>query len=210
MILERIIEKYRQMEDKCDFVLCECSDYEGATAAHEFEFNQTISTNLGCPVLMVGKARGRTPEETVQSVDMALLSLKENNCQTVATIVCRADPRDRQGDPVSAGIASVHAGAAGERAARRGIHRETHRAGKLHRAWGPNCGMARTTWAGHVDNFVVAAMQLRNFLPRLKDGTLVITPRRQGGRTGLMHGIAVVDSDGKHCRNRSDRRTQAR
>ncbi|RLB54225.1 MAG: phosphate acetyltransferase [Deltaproteobacteria bacterium] len=52
-LLDTILEAYERIADKCDFVICEGTDYFGAMAAFEFDINADISRNLSSPVLLV-------------------------------------------------------------------------------------------------------------------------------------------------------------
>jgi phosphate acetyltransferase len=99
-LLEGIVEKYNELEQKCDFVLCEGTDFSGSTSAFEFDINADIANNLGCPVLLVANGFNRTAKETIQAIEMSLESLGEKGCNVVCTIVNRTDRgrQNHQGD----------------------------------------------------------------------------------------------------------------
>lgn len=90
-LLEGILRKYKNLESKHDFVLCEGTDFEGSTAAFEFDINAEIANNLGCPVMLVANAHLKTVDQTYRSIEMALDSLLDRGCKVVATIVNRTD-----------------------------------------------------------------------------------------------------------------------
>ena len=173
-LIEGIIQKYDQLNDTCEFILCQGTDFASSTAAFEFDINAEISKNLGCPVLLVAHAYQKTPDDTVRSIELALDSLEEKGCQTIATIVNRPDPKDSEtiikllkekevskeqliytmpneeflGKPTVREIADFLGAEV--------LYGED----QLHR---------------HVYNFIVAAMQLRHFLTRISYGSLIIT-----------------------------------
>ena len=59
---KRVVEAYKALEQRCDFVVCEGTDFGGA-AALAFGRNADLANELGAPVLVV--VRGGTPEETL-------------------------------------------------------------------------------------------------------------------------------------------------
>jgi phosphate acetyltransferase len=63
-LLEGVVAKYKALEKDHDFVLCEGTDFTGATSAFEFDINAEISNNLGCPVTEL-YLRTKTPSSAV-------------------------------------------------------------------------------------------------------------------------------------------------
>ena len=61
-LLKDVVSKYRELESRCDFVLCEGTDFTRVSSAFEFEFNADVANNLGSPVLaMVSGAIDEEP-----------------------------------------------------------------------------------------------------------------------------------------------------
>jgi phosphate acetyltransferase len=60
-VLKHILDRYKQLEAECDFVLCEGTDYTGVSSAFEFDFNATVAKNLGAPILPVISGAGAAP-----------------------------------------------------------------------------------------------------------------------------------------------------
>lgn len=90
-LLEGIVDKYKALEEKHDFVLVEGTDYEGSTSAFEFDINADIANNLGCPVILVANGFNKTAEETVQAIEMSLESLAEKGCNVVSAFINLTD-----------------------------------------------------------------------------------------------------------------------
>jgi len=178
-IHERILRKYHQLREECDFVLCEGTDYAGSVSALEFDINARISRNLGSPVLLVARAKARTPEEVVRSVELTLDSLEEKGCTVIATIVNRADP-ERGGEIIS----RLQGGLAGQGRMVFVIPEDPDlgrpTVGEVGRALGAEVLYGEDQLNRHVRDFTVAAMELRNFLTRFGEGDLVITPGDRG------------------------------
>jgi phosphate acetyltransferase len=89
-ILEKIISKYKQLEAKCDFILCEDADYLGESSAFEFELNTKIAKNLGCPILILGNAEGKTVEDAVNLVNISYDAYEDADCQVIGIILNKA------------------------------------------------------------------------------------------------------------------------
>ncbi|MEZ4558605.1 MAG: AAA family ATPase [Caldilineaceae bacterium] len=58
--MDQIITKFKELEARCDFVLCIGSDFEGEGTAFEFDLSAEIARNLGAPVLVVSSAATAT------------------------------------------------------------------------------------------------------------------------------------------------------
>ncbi len=173
-LMDGIMEKYKLLEEKYDFILCEGTDFESSSSTFEFDINAEIANNLGCPVLLVSGAKGKGPDQIIRVIEEAMGSILDKGCHLICTIVNRAVMEDKErmlckirerfggkrpvfvipdvpflGNPRMKDIVS-HMNARllyGERLLQR-----------------------------HVNSFVVAAMLLPNFLERLEDDCLVITP----------------------------------
>lgn len=96
-VVDRIIEKYKALEARCDFILCIGSDLKGDTAVLEFDFNADIARNLGCPVLLVTSGANRDPAAVINTARAALDAYQERSARVMGLIVNRADP-DRLDD----------------------------------------------------------------------------------------------------------------
>ncbi|MDY6863351.1 MAG: phosphate acetyltransferase [Thermodesulfobacteriota bacterium] len=174
-LLDGIFNKYKEIEKNHDFVLCEGTDFEGATSAFEFDINAEVANNLGCPVMLVANANRKTIDETISSIEMSIESLLDKRCKIIATMVNRIDI-DKEAvimkrlkekrfsfdqliytipDEKSLGNPTV---------------------GEIARILNARILYGKEQLNRHVYSFTVAAMELRNFLERIEDGTLIITP----------------------------------
>jgi phosphate acetyltransferase len=84
---KRVVEAYKRLEQDCDFVLCEGTDFAGATPALDFGRDADLANELGCPVLVVVK--GGSPDETVASVHAARNALEHKGCTVFGVFVNR-------------------------------------------------------------------------------------------------------------------------
>lgn len=91
-LIDIIISKYKALEGKYDFVVCESSDYLSKGTAVEFNLNQEIAKNLGCPIIVLGSAHDRTVEETVQSIQISVDAYRAYEADIVGIVINKANP----------------------------------------------------------------------------------------------------------------------
>lgn len=93
-LIDTIITKYKNLTERCDFVLCEGSDYLSKGAAVEFNLNEEIAKNLGCPILILGNANERTILETISSISISIESYNDWEADIVGVVVNKAKQED--------------------------------------------------------------------------------------------------------------------
>ena len=183
-VLTRIFTRYKELERHCDFIVCEGSDLTGLATSLEFDFNAQIATQIDAPVVVVANGFEKTREETLTLARLLKESFADEGCHVLAimlnrvpkaiiedvkddlrqkwthdTLVCALPEKKALGRPTISRVA------------------EALNAKRL-------CGTH-----GNLNRLVrrnrVAATELSNFLCRIKDGDLVITP---GDRADLIVG----------------------
>ncbi|HEX9416310.1 MAG TPA: phosphate acetyltransferase [Gaiellaceae bacterium] len=92
---KRVVAAYKQLENECDFVLCEGTDFAGAAPALDFGLNADLANELGAPVLVV--VRGGPPEQTAASVRVARAGLETKGCELFGVVVNRIPPEHLEG-----------------------------------------------------------------------------------------------------------------
>lgn len=172
-LIEKIVEKYKYLEDNYDFVLCEGTDFEGSTSAFEFDINADIANNLGCPVVLSANAYNRTEDDVIRSVETSLESLNEKHCKILAIIVNRAERGEEivarlRDDPLVKdhlvfSIPNV-------------TSLQFPTVGEVAQALKARVVSGQVKLNRHVEGFGVGAMQLWNVLTRISNGQMVITP----------------------------------
>ena len=174
-LLEGILAKYKAIEKKYDFVLCEGTDFEGSTAAFEFDINAEIANNLGCPVLLVANAHQKAVDETIRSIEMAVESLVDKGCNIITTVVNRTDLKNEKGivDRLKRN-SSISKQLIYTIPDEKSLGNPT--VGEIVRILDAEVLYGEDQLNRHVHGFTVAAMQLHNFLKRIEHGTLIITP----------------------------------
>jgi len=186
----QILEKYKSLEEQCDFVVCSGTDYTGVNAALEFDFNVNIARNLGIPMLPVISGFARTPSEIVDSVNILAESLGAMNCDVFVIVVNHVDSkwmeesasrlRNEVPEGVRAYVVPQH------QLLEKPTVAEIARAFGGEVVYGEPEGLER-----EVHHYKVAAMELPRFLDELEDHSLVIT---SGDRSDIILGSLVADA----------------
>jgi phosphate acetyltransferase len=184
VVLEKIIESYKNLEKNCDFILCEGSDYLKEGSAFEFDLNQAISKNLSCPILILGNAESRTIEEAILPIEMAIESYQGQDCKIIGVILNKASPQS---------VLELRTSLEQELSSYDYLLSVIPYYRKLSSPSLEEIAdqLNAKVLYGHdkintlVPDYVIAAMQLPNVITRLKDDCLVITP---GDRADIIIG----------------------
>jgi phosphate acetyltransferase len=174
-LLEGILERYKNLENDYDFVLCLGTDYESDSAAFEFELNVEIANNIGCPVLMIANAHEGSIEGVVRSCQFAIESFEEKGSKILSIIVNRTPVvlqekmlqalREKLTQEIEL-IYSIPFETT--------LDRPTM--AEIAKALDAKVIYGKEQLNRPVSRFVIAAMNLRNLLPRLENDNLIITP----------------------------------
>ncbi|MBD0851115.1 phosphate acetyltransferase [Maribacter arenosus] len=182
-VLDKIIDKYKAIEERFDFVLVEGTDFSGEGAIIEWDINVLMAKNLGIPTILLASGVGKTLDELVNNIYMAYDSFTDNGVEVLMVVANKVQPENLElvrkgleaqlpkniligvipknpilGNPTIKEIVEVLDGKV--------LFGEEY----------------LNNQAGH---FGVGAMQLRNYLTHLQKDGLVITP---GDRADIILG----------------------
>ncbi|HEY5845061.1 MAG TPA: phosphate acetyltransferase [Mycobacterium sp.] len=87
-----IVDRFHRVAGKCDAVLIVGSDYTDVASPSELSVNARIAANLGAPVVLAVRGRGRTPPEVGQVVEVCLAEVSGQHAYTAAVVANRCDP----------------------------------------------------------------------------------------------------------------------
>ncbi len=87
-----IVERFHAMAVGCDAVVVVGSDYTDVAAPAELAVNARIAVNLGAPVLLAVRAKGRSAEQVAHIVEACLAELNIQHAHTAAVVANRCDP----------------------------------------------------------------------------------------------------------------------
>lgn len=174
-LLKIILNKFKELESKCDVILCKGTDYRYISPAMEFDLNISLANNLGCQILFVVNGRSANQQQVIYKTTTILDTLQERQCDILAMIVCRVAP---------AILAEVH----------ESLHKIVKHTvpfyivaessilskptmGNLAQALKAEHVSGEDEWLHRqISNYKVAAMELPNFLDYIEPGSLIIVP----------------------------------
>jgi phosphate acetyltransferase len=92
--IAEIVTRFHTVADQCDAVVIVGSDYTDVATPTELSVNARIAVNLGAPVVLSVRARGRTPDQVAQVVELSLAELSAQHAYTAAVVANRCVPSE--------------------------------------------------------------------------------------------------------------------
>ena len=182
-IFDTIIDKYKALEEKNDFVLVEGTDFSGEGSAIELDANIEIAKNLGIPAIIVSSGVGKSLNDFAEGLQLAYDSFKEKEVEVIAVIANKVQEENIESaqdalknilpQDVYVGVIPLI------RSLKNPSVKEIATAINAKILFGEEHINNQT------DSFTVGAMQLRNYLTHLKKDNLIITP---GDRADIILG----------------------
>jgi phosphate acetyltransferase len=176
ILLENILAKFKELEAKHDFVLCEGTDFMAGDAAFEYDINAEIAANLGCPVILIANGLDKDADRLVSTTQIAIDTFSEKGLDIFATIINRVRPDFEQ--KVLDGVTCKYT--RDQECLVYAIPEEPllgkPTVADVAKWLGAQVLYGQDQLDSPVDDYIVAAMQVGNFLNYLTKGSLVITP----------------------------------
>ena len=177
-LIENVIRKFKHWEDTCDFTVVEGSDFVGPGTAFEFDANVSIAKNLGVPVILVVSGQGKSPAQVVSAVLTTLRNFESRDVPVLQVVANRIAP---------AQVAEVQALLRSQLPAEVLLALIPDDPNLLHPTMreimaglGGKLLFGEAGLGNQVDNYVIGAMQVPNFLNYLKENVLIVTPGDRG------------------------------
>jgi phosphate acetyltransferase len=188
-IFKRILQEYGSLESDCDVVVCLGTGFHDIPPGLALDFNIAVANNLAALVVPVAAGSGRTPHEVVQRSSALLNLLETKRCETLALFINRVAPEHLE----------EILGQVAKEKIRVPIFVLPELAVLAKPTVGEICeDLGATLWSGDPEGFTrevedikIGAMELPNFLDRLVEGALVITP---GDRSDIILGSLLADA----------------
>ena len=174
-VVNRVLKHYAAMQNDYDFILCLGSDFEGITSSVEFDVNAEIAKNLNAPTLLVSSAKNKDCETVYTDVNLSVESYKERGAEVIGILLnhCDLNGHDQCITELHAKLGDllefIFALPMAPELSRPNMSEVAENLGAKVLFGGDQLGR-------QVEHYDVAAMQLRNFLPRLQENSLVISP----------------------------------
>ncbi len=183
-VIDGIIRKYKDLEEKFDFILVEGTDFSDEGSIIEFDINVIIAKNLGIPAVIVASGIDKKNEEIVGNLKLAFDTFNSKDVEVLAMVANKVTPGCEK-----------NLNAAFEKSFENEVERII--IPRINSLINPTIKEIVNELKGTVlfgkeylnnqaGNFGVGAMQLRNYLTHLKENSLVVTP---GDRADIILGV---------------------
>lgn len=192
-VVDLIIEKYKRLEDRFDFILVEGTSFTGEGTVIELDINVLIAKNLGVPTIIVGSGKGKTLDELIDNLNLAYNSFKIKEVEVLAVIANKVQPENlelvttslQKSLPSSVLVNSIPLISSLNNPT---IH-------EIVEALEAKILFGQEYLNNQVGNYSIGAMQLRNYLLHLKENALVITP---GDRADIILGALQANESANY------------
>lgn len=182
-IIDTIIEKYKSLEDRNDFMLVEGTDFSGEGLAVELDANILIAKNLGIPTVIVSSGIGKNLDEFIDALHLAYDSFDEKGVKVSAVIANKVEKQNTHkiieevknnlpADIIVNAIPLIS-------------NLKNPTLGEISKYIGAKVLFGKEVLNNQSSSFKVGAMQLRNYLTHLEQDCLIITP---GDRSDIILG----------------------
>ena len=188
--VDTILQKYKALEEKNDFVIVEGSDYIGEGSYFEFDINALVAKNLGLPVLIIGQGLGRALDEILNPLTMAIETFNHQDTKILGVIINRVT-QGRKKELIKAmkqqlpNISGFHSVVPVDPVLSSPTLQEV--ANQL----GAHVLFGKDKLDNLATSFQSVAMQLNNYLKMMKGGSVAITP---GDRLDILMGALQANS----------------
>ncbi|WP_103863898.1 phosphate acetyltransferase [Aquimarina sp. I32.4] len=183
-IMDEIIRKYKNLEEKFDFILVEGTDFSDEGSIIEFDINVIIAKNLGIPAVIVASGIDKKNKEIAANLKLAFDTFSSKDVEVLAIVANKVDQgseeqlggyfdKDFDKDVERIIIPKVNS-----------LINPTIR--EIVNELDGKVLFGKEYLNNQAGSFGVGAMQLRNYLTHLKDTSLVITP---GDRADIILGV---------------------
>jgi phosphate acetyltransferase len=173
-IIDTIIDKFKELEERHDFMVVEGSDFLGEGIFFELDANVSIAKNLGAPVVIVVRGEHKSTAQIVNGVLTLLRNFKDRDVQVLAAVANKVAPDQVQdvqellrghlpSDTVLAVIPIDQS-----------LKSPTLR--EIHETVGGKLLFGEQQLTNQVDHFITGAMQVPNFLNHIRENVLIVTP----------------------------------
>lgn len=173
-IIDKIIERYKYLEERFDFILIEGTDFSGEGVFIEMELNVLIAKNLGVPVVIVTNGKDKSPDEIEGNVHLAYDSFSEKDVKVLSVVINKAEIND---------IEAINLGLKRELPSDVFVYSipfisnlNNPSVQEIVDELDAKVLFGKKFLNNQTGSFAVGAMQLRNFVKKIKDNSLVITP----------------------------------
>jgi phosphate acetyltransferase len=177
-IIDTIIDRFKKLQERYDFVVVEGTDFMGGSVNVEFDGNISICKNLGIPAALIVKGENKSVQEITDTAVSTTKSFMDEGVQILTVIANKIEAtkeeeiRSQLTKALPKGI--IVTSIPGNKDLGNPTLQE------IHDSVGGKVLFGEHLLSNQVDHSIVGAMQLHNCLTRLNKNTLIVTPGDRG------------------------------
>ena len=177
-IIDTIIEKFKKLQEKNDFVVVEGTDFMGKSTNLEFDGNISIAKNLGLPVVLIIKGEDKSVMEITDIASTTARSFMDEGVQILTVVANKIDAGQEAEIKTHLESALPRDIIVTTIPENTDLGNPTMK--EIFESVGGKLLFGEHLLSNQVENSIVGAMQLRNCLARLQKNTLIVTPGDRG------------------------------
>jgi phosphate acetyltransferase len=176
--IDTVIERFKRLQEKNDFVVVEGTDFMGASTNQEFDGNISIAKNLGIPAAIIIKGEGKSVQEIVDTAVATAKSFMDEGVQVLTLIANKIDSEREEEIRTQLTKALPKGIIVTSIPSNTDLGSPTMK--EIFESVGGKILFGENLMTNQVDHSIVGAMQLHNCLTRLNNNTLIVTPGDRG------------------------------
>ncbi len=173
-IIGEIIEKYKKLEEKYDFVVVEGSDFSSHGAIKEMDLNVLIAKNLGIPVMIILSGIGKTLDGFIDGLKLAYDSFKKKDVEVLSVVANKVQKKNVSIIKEEVGRSLPNSISINAIPLDNKLHNPTIK--EICAELDANILYGKDVVDTTTGAIKVGAMQLSQFLEHITEGSVVITP----------------------------------
>jgi phosphate acetyltransferase len=177
-LIDTIIDKFQRIQESSDFVVVEGTDFAGISNNVEYNGNVSIAKNLGIPAAIILNCAQKSILEIIEQAISTVNSFTSNGVQVLTLVANKVEPGKEK--EISEKLKEVLSQDILISTIPTHMELSNPTMEEIRDAMGAKVLFGENLLTNRVDHVIVGAMQLRNFLQRLQNNTLVITPGDRG------------------------------
>ncbi|MEI6866853.1 phosphate acetyltransferase [Flavicella sp.] len=192
-VIQTVIKKYKKLEERFDYVLVEGTDFSEEGSFLELDLNLAIAKNLGIPSLIVGSGKNKTIDEFVNSMEITYKAFKRKEVDVIGVIANKVpgENKERVAEELKKVIPSdVQIDVIPE-----SLYLENPTVKEVNEALNGKILFGEQFIDNTIGSFSSGSMQLRNYLTRIKENALVVTP---GDRADIILGALQANASSNY------------
>ena len=192
-VIQTVIKKYKKLEERFDYVLVEGTDFSEEGSILELDLNLEIAKNLGIPSLIVGSGKNKTIEEFVDSMELTYKAFKRKEVDVIGVLANKVPVNNK--DLVAVELKKVLPSHIQLDVIPESKYLENPTVKEINEALNGKIIFGEQFIDNTIGNFSSGAMQLRNYLTRIKENALIVTP---GDRADIILGALQANASSNY------------